>query len=91
MDAEEGSPQGVNLSPLSANVYLNEFDQEFQKRGVPFVRYADDIGLLSTSERAARRLLETSTNIFLTSHYILISTHIVSLPAMLPQQTHEAQ
>ena len=39
---EEGSPQGGNLSPLLANIYLNEFDQEFQKRGVPCIRYADD-------------------------------------------------
>ena len=44
---EEGSPQGGNLSPLLANVYLNEFDQEFNKRGVPCIRYADDIVLLS--------------------------------------------
>ncbi len=62
MDTEEGSPQGGNLSPLLANIYLNEFDQEFQERGVPFVRYADDIVLLAKSERAARRLQETSTN-----------------------------
>jgi RNA-directed DNA polymerase len=62
VDTEEGSPQGGNLSPLLANVYLNEFDQEFQKRGVPFVRYADDIVLLAKSERAAERLMETSTN-----------------------------
>ena len=62
VDTEEGSPQGGNLSPLLANVYLNEFDEEFQKRGVPFVRYADDIVLLAKSERAAKRLLETSTN-----------------------------
>ena len=62
VDTEEGSPQGGNLSPLLANVYLNEFDQEFQKRSVPFVRYADDIVLLAKSERAAKRLLETSTN-----------------------------
>ena len=62
VDTEEGSPQGGNLSPLLANVYLNEFDQEFQKRGVPFVRYADDIVVLAKSERAAKRLLETSTN-----------------------------
>jgi len=60
-DTEEGSPQGGNLSPLLANVYLNEFDQEYQKRGVPCVRYADDIVLLAKSERAAKRLLETST------------------------------
>ena len=58
---EEGSPQGGNLSPLLANIYLNEFDQEYLKRGVPCVRYADDIVLLAKSERAAKRLLETST------------------------------
>ena len=61
METEEGSPQGGNLSPLLANIYLNEFDQEYQKRGVVFVRYADDIVLLAKSERAAKRLLETST------------------------------
>ena len=58
---EEGSPQGGNLSPLLANVYLNEFDQEFNKRGVPCIRYADDIVLLAKSERASERLLESST------------------------------
>ena len=58
---EEGSPQGGNLSPLLANIYLNEFDQEFQKRGVPCIRYADDIVLLAKSKRASERLLETST------------------------------
>ena len=46
IDTEEGSPQGGNLSPLLANIYLNEFDQEFLKRGVPSIRYADDIVLL---------------------------------------------
>ena len=35
METEEGSPQGGNISPLLANIYLNEFDQEFEKRGVP--------------------------------------------------------
>lgn len=60
-ETEEGSPQGGNLSPLLANVCLNEFDREFERRGVPCVRYADDIVLLARSERAARRLLETST------------------------------
>ena len=60
-ETEEGSPQGGNLSPLLANVYLNEFDWEFQHRGVPCIRYADDIVLLARSERAARGLLESST------------------------------
>ena len=61
IDTEEGSPQGGNLSPLLANVYLNEFDQEFLKRGVPCIRYADDIVLLAKSKRASERLLESST------------------------------
>ena len=61
VETEEGSPQGGNLSPLLANVYLNEFDQEFNKRGVPCIRYADDVVLLAKSERASERLLESST------------------------------
>jgi len=58
---EEGSPQGGNLSPLLANIYLDKFDKEFEGRGVKVVRYADDIVLLAKSQRAAERLLETST------------------------------
>ena len=46
MVTEEGSPQGGPLSPLLANIYLNEFDYEYEGRGVPVVRYADDIVLL---------------------------------------------
>ena len=61
IETTEGSPQGGNLSPLLANVYLNEFDQEFNRRGVPCIRYADDIVLLAKNERASERLLETST------------------------------
>ena len=58
---EEGSPQGGPLSPLLANIYLNEFDHEFENRGVKVIRYADDIVLLAKSRRATERLLETST------------------------------
>lgn len=57
---EEGSPQGGPLSPLLANIYLNEFDQEMARRGVKLVRYADDIVVLAKSKRAAERLLESS-------------------------------
>ena len=60
-EREEGSPQGGNISLLLANVYLNEFEWEFQRRGVPCIRYADDIVLLARSQRAAERLLESST------------------------------
>ena len=54
------SAQGGPLSPLLANVYLNEFDWEYEGRGVPVIRYADDIVLLCKSQRAAERLLESS-------------------------------
>ena len=57
---EEGSPQGGPLSPLLANIYLNEYDWEMNKRGVPVIRYADDIVVLAKSPRAAQRLLETT-------------------------------
>ena len=60
MPTEEGSPQGGPLSPLLANIYLNEFDHEYERRGVPVIRYADDIVILCKSERAAERLLESS-------------------------------
>ena len=53
---EEGSPQGGPLSPLLANIYLNEYDQEMARRGVAVIRYADDI----VSARAAQRLLEST-------------------------------
>ena len=58
---EAGSPQSGPLSPLLANIYLNEFDHEFENRGVKVIRYADDIVLLAKSQRATERLLETST------------------------------
>ena len=56
---EEGSPQGGPLSPLLANIYLNEFDWEMCRRGVRMVRYADDIVVFAKSKRAAERLLES--------------------------------
>ena len=45
---------------LLANIYLNEYDQEMSGRGVPVIRYADDIVVLAKSPRAAQRLLEST-------------------------------
>lgn len=56
---EAGSPQGGPLSPLLANIYLNEFDWKMNNRGVKLVRYADDIVVLAKSKCAAERLLES--------------------------------
>ena len=54
---EEGSPQGGNLSPLLANIYLHEFDTELERRGHKFVRYADDVNIYVRSIRAAERVM----------------------------------
>ncbi|SYX86906.1 conserved protein of unknown function [Paenibacillus alvei] len=48
------------MSPLLANIYLNEFDPEMESRGVRVIRYADGIVVLAKSKRAAVRLLESS-------------------------------
>ena len=47
------------MSPLLANIYLNEFDQEMARRGVKVVRYADDIVVVTKSKRAAEHMLES--------------------------------
>ena len=52
----EGTPQGGPLSPLLANVLLNELDKELERRGHPFVRYADDGLIFCKSRRAAERV-----------------------------------
>lgn len=57
----EGTPQGGPLSPLLANIMLDDLDKEIERRGHSFVRYADDIRIYVTSERAGRRVLESIT------------------------------
>lgn len=58
---EEGTPQGGPLSPLLSNIVLDELDGELQRRGLRFVRYADDINVFVHSERAGVRVLESLT------------------------------
>ena len=52
-----GTPQGGNLSPLLSNIMLNELDKELEKRGLRFVRYADDCVITVGSEAAAKRVM----------------------------------
>jgi group II intron reverse transcriptase/maturase len=54
-----GTPQGGPLSPLLANIYLDPLDKELERREVSFVRYADDIAIFASSQRAAERILES--------------------------------
>ena len=58
---EVGTPQGGNLSPLLSNIMLNELDKELEKRGLNFVRYADDCIIVVKSEKAANRVMESIT------------------------------
>ena len=53
----EGTPQGGPLSPLLANVLLDEVDRELEKRGQCFVRYADDCNVYVRSQKAGERVL----------------------------------
>ena len=56
-DSVIGTPQGGNLSPLLANIMLNELDKEMEQRGLNFVRYADDCIIMVGSEMSARRVM----------------------------------
>ena len=52
-----GTPQGGNLSPLLSNIMLNELDKELEKKGLRFVRYADDCVITVGSEASAKRVM----------------------------------
>ena len=60
-ETKKGTPQGGNLSPLISNIMLNELDKELEKRGLNFVRYADDCLIMVKSEKAANRVMESIT------------------------------
>ncbi len=57
----EGTPQGGPLSPLLANILLDELDKELEKRGHRFVRYADDCNIYVKSQRAGERVMVSVT------------------------------
>jgi len=59
---DEGTPQGGPLSPLLSNLVLDELDQELERRGHRFERYADDANIYVASERAGKRVMESITD-----------------------------
>lgn len=59
---EQGTPQGGNLSPLLSNIMLNELDKELERRGLGFVRYADDCVIAVRSEASAKRVMYSITD-----------------------------
>lgn len=60
-ETKEGTPQGGPLSPLLSNIMLHELDQELEKRGHCFVRYADDCNVYVASKRAGDRVYASIT------------------------------
>jgi group II intron reverse transcriptase/maturase len=60
----KGTPQGGPLSPLLANVLLDEVDKELEKRGHAFARYADDCNVYVGSERAGQRVLQALRGLY---------------------------
>jgi RNA-directed DNA polymerase len=56
-ERKKGTPQGGPLSPLLANVLLDEVDKELERRGHCFVRYADDANVYVRSRRAGQRIM----------------------------------
>ena len=67
IDSEQGVPQGGPLSPLLSNIVLDELDQELDRRGHRFVRYADDAKVYVRSERAGQRVMASLTE-FIEGH-----------------------
>jgi RNA-directed DNA polymerase len=57
----EGSVQGSPLSPLLSNVVLDELDKELERRGLAFVRFADDSNIFVRSEKSAQRVMISIT------------------------------
>lgn len=58
----EGTPQGGPLSPLLSNIMLDQLDNELERRGIRFVRYADDCMIFVKSRKAGMRVMESITH-----------------------------
>ena len=68
---DEGAPQGGPLSPMLSNILLDDLDKELERRGLRFVRYADDFMIFVKSQRSAERVF-ASVQRFLTQHLKLV-------------------
>jgi RNA-directed DNA polymerase len=64
IERHEGTPQGGPLSPLLANVLLDEVDKELERRGHAFVRYADDLNVYVRTQRSGERVMASLRKLF---------------------------
>lgn len=75
--SHEGTMQGGPLSPLLANILLDDFDKELERRGLHFVRYADDFLVFTKTEKSAQRVF-ASVERYLTRKLKLVVNHAKS-------------
>ncbi|RKI99624.1 group II intron reverse transcriptase/maturase, partial [Butyricicoccus sp. 1XD8-22] len=61
IESDQGVPQGGPLSPLLSNIMLHELDKELEKRGLRFLRYADDCNIYVKSKKAGIRVMDSVT------------------------------
>jgi len=78
--AAKGTPQGGPLSPLLGNIYLDALDREFERRGVAFCRYADDVTIQAKSPRSWKKRSPGSTR----SHRNRLACFLCSSPPWTP-------
>jgi group II intron reverse transcriptase/maturase len=64
IERHEGTPQGGPLSPLLANILLDEVDKELERRGHAFVRYADDLNVYVRTQRSGERVMISLRKLF---------------------------
>jgi RNA-directed DNA polymerase len=64
IERDEGTPQGGPLSPLLANILLDEVDKELERRGHAFVRYADDLNVYVRTQRSGERVMQSLRKLF---------------------------
>lgn len=70
-ERRKGTPQGGPLSPLLANILLDEVDKELEWRGHAFVRYADDLNVYVRSQRAGERVMKLLRRLYGRLHLIV--------------------
>ena len=83
---ETGTPQGGPLSPLLSNVVLNELDEELERRGLRFVRYADDCNIFVGSPRAGDRVMASISGFLEKRLRLQVNTEKSAVRA--PQHVH---